>query len=164
MAEPKAKTLQERFGFLDADLKKPKHDEIMKWVDDNIEDILMVAFSLPNRPKVKTTWEQPVRTIGRYSNQIIGFVDMTAKGQYNDKHGIPEGLMAAIEVKTEISSLGELIRQIRMYKEGDIDSHGRTVKWLVIAPDDSHATKLEEQGIHFFMYGPKKSFLGMGGL
>ncbi|WP_417914982.1 hypothetical protein [Candidatus Electronema sp. JM] len=38
MAEPKAKTLQQRFGFMDTDMKKPKHDEIMLWLDSIVEE------------------------------------------------------------------------------------------------------------------------------
>lgn len=36
MAEPKAKTLQQKLGFFDEDLKSPVHDDIMKWLDLNI--------------------------------------------------------------------------------------------------------------------------------
>jgi hypothetical protein len=38
--KPKAKTIQERFGFKDEDLLKPKHDEIVFWLDANIESIV----------------------------------------------------------------------------------------------------------------------------
>jgi hypothetical protein len=34
VAKPKAKTLQERMGFVDADLKAPGHDAVMLWLDD----------------------------------------------------------------------------------------------------------------------------------
>ncbi len=44
MAKPKAKTLQERFGFVDDDLKRPMHDEIMQWIDRNAEDIINDLF------------------------------------------------------------------------------------------------------------------------
>ena len=40
MAKPKAQTLQQRFGFLDADLKTPSHDDAMNWLDKNIEEIV----------------------------------------------------------------------------------------------------------------------------
>lgn len=36
MAEPKAKTLQQKLGFFDEDLKNPIHDDILKWLDKNI--------------------------------------------------------------------------------------------------------------------------------
>ena len=37
MAKPKAKTLQERMGFTDPDLKTPGHDAIMLWLDDAVK-------------------------------------------------------------------------------------------------------------------------------
>lgn len=40
MAEPKAKSLQQRFGFMDNDLKAPAHDEIMLWLDKNAVSII----------------------------------------------------------------------------------------------------------------------------
>lgn len=44
MAKPKARTLQQRFGFLDDDLKTPKHDEIMFWLDENSTEIIEALF------------------------------------------------------------------------------------------------------------------------
>lgn len=40
MTAPKAKTLQQRFGFRDSDLKTPKHDEMMLWLHENMVDFL----------------------------------------------------------------------------------------------------------------------------
>ncbi len=40
MAEPRARTLQERMGFRDDELKTPKHDEIMLWLDANIQIVM----------------------------------------------------------------------------------------------------------------------------
>lgn len=37
--EPKAKTMQERFGFSDPDLKTPEHDAIMMWLDGEMEGL-----------------------------------------------------------------------------------------------------------------------------
>lgn len=48
MAKPKAKTLQQRLGFFDDDLKKPEHDDIIKWTDKNIETILLKLYNLEN--------------------------------------------------------------------------------------------------------------------
>lgn len=36
----KAKTLQQRFGFMDEDKKRPQHDETMLWLDANMESII----------------------------------------------------------------------------------------------------------------------------
>lgn len=40
MAEPKAKTLQQKLGFFDEDLKSPVHDDILKWVHANAYNIV----------------------------------------------------------------------------------------------------------------------------
>jgi hypothetical protein len=45
MAAAKAKTLQ------DLDLKSRIYDEMIKWLDDNIEDALMVVLGVQKRPK-----------------------------------------------------------------------------------------------------------------
>ena len=37
MTKPHAKTLQERMGFTDGDLKTPGHDAIMLWLDDQVK-------------------------------------------------------------------------------------------------------------------------------
>ena len=50
--EPKAKTLQERFGFSDPDLKRPEHDEIMVWLDRNILDVARGLFPA-SRPAIE---------------------------------------------------------------------------------------------------------------
>lgn len=44
MAKQKAKTLQKQLGFVDDDLKTPKHDEIMQWIDKNAEGIINNLF------------------------------------------------------------------------------------------------------------------------
>lgn len=44
MSKPRARTLQQRFGFMDDDLKTPKHDEIMLWLDMNIHEILTKTY------------------------------------------------------------------------------------------------------------------------
>ena len=42
--KPKAKTKLEQLGFLDEQLSTPKHDEIMLWLDGNIESIVAGLF------------------------------------------------------------------------------------------------------------------------
>ncbi len=40
MAKPKVKSLQQKLGFFDEDLKSPDHDSILKWLDKNIDIVL----------------------------------------------------------------------------------------------------------------------------
>jgi hypothetical protein len=52
------------------------------------------------------------------------------------------------EVKAAIPSLGEVIRQIRLYQEYEQG------KYVIVSPDARWATMLKEQGIGFFTYLP----------
>ena len=249
MAKPKAQTIQQRFGFMDDDLKKPKHDELMKWLNDSVDEKLFEWLGIPDEwtedeisePKtyalarkaekvqslqkqldrekaspdydpyttfgnldtsqkdimnqkyliekgeriskiekefqqaseqirvsplplkpsiriVKKQWEEPVMS----NDYIVGFVDMAVTFQlprlnlnieleengWNSKWNIGYATDNRInfEVKTEIPSLGELIRQLNMYK-----SYGAK-NIFVVAPDDSHKELLQEQGIGFIKY------------
>lgn len=45
MAAPKAKTLQQKLGFYDDDLKKPSHDVIMTWVHENADKVIRHIFN-----------------------------------------------------------------------------------------------------------------------
>lgn len=53
----------------------------------------------------------------------------------------------AIEVKTSIRSLGELLRQLRVYEKAAIS--GRPLLICVLSPDDRFATQIREQGFLF---------------
>jgi hypothetical protein len=53
------------------------------------------------------------------------------------------------EVKTAIKSLGELIRQIRMYQE-----YVSSGIFVVVCPDDRYKEQLQRQGIAFVKYRP----------
>lgn len=212
MAKPKAKTLQERFGFVDDDLMKPEHDEIMLWLDESIKDICMSIFNVKEqaqidhqeimriqnemngkveerkrlwhfRPgwlgywnglgetppvpseviEVTTTWEYPIKN--QRTNFVIGFVDMAVVCSYNPhlrvvNHDLDEDTLPCwqwdysgydrfyLEAKTEIRSLGELIRQIRMYQEHMIMSYS----FYIVTPDCRFASPLESQGIGTIHY------------
>lgn len=257
MNKPKAQTLQQKLGFFDEDLKKPKHDELMLWLDNNIERIINRIFNspftedeikiirerewkkvktiiggydrsiesfqrqlnysesekrdlpsslrysneelekyifererkkkileqfdidsnIPSKPritKIKKTWELPVSTKNYSNKYTIGFIDFAAsfnipmiellglkytqkdfslKKDYYDVdesdlryHYYPDEKTIFVEVKTEILSLGELLRQINHYKtylNGD---------YYVLCPDNTYKDKLLEQGVNFIDY------------
>ena len=44
MARPRGQTLQQRFGFLDNDLKTSSHDEVMTWLTEHIEQVIIELF------------------------------------------------------------------------------------------------------------------------
>ena len=198
--EPKAKTIAARFGFQDPELKTPRHDEIMMWLDENLESVLggmniwvksatdgsildvecyregaaifWPGVDLGDPPDTgivrvsSKVWEFPVQD-GRY---IVGFIDMAVKA--SKSCGIPyvfgicrefgkwrrtnwedknppkwstEQLFREVmlEVKPSISSLGEVIRQINMYRTY------KPGKYAIVSPDDRFKEQLISQGIDF---------------
>ena len=213
MSEPKAKTLQERFGFADPDLKTPKHDAIMFWLDTEMPAVLSQLFGAPKweyLPRfdfnggyslsdevppdrcsgeiqsmqekinadlrvapvplrsVTKTWERPIIDRARNGAYTIGFADMlvTWTDQIVSCHfgrvsyktweyrssEIEYGYRRAayFEVKPSIPSLGELVRQLRMYK-----TYTEDIPWVVVSPDVRFADKLKEQGFGFIQVPPE---------
>lgn len=115
-------------------------------------------FVLPPMPPARfltKTWEY---AITGERNYILGFADMMVTCEYpyldfrtteefsikwrdRDSGGHP--FRCFFEVKPKINSLGELIRQVRMYQTV---TAGR---WFVVSPDDRFAPMLKSQGIGF---------------
>lgn len=124
----------------------------------------------PPKPKpelLKKQWEYTVES----GNFVVGFIDMALtytvfdlwiKGiKWDNK---PKGIESApewfvghgrktifLEVKTSIRSLGELIRQIRLYQ-----NYLKEKKFVVVSPEDQHVDTLESQGIGFIKYSEKQ--------
>ena len=249
MAKPRAKTYQQRLGFADEDLFKPKHDDLMIWLDANIEKITEEIFSksivLPfiereianilkigyeiikekeddinyceEKARISKTdfenlspfeknidweeriskdirikkalqkfldksvntndlikakvinkiWEFPVKQVAYsgYKN-LIGFIDLMVLLEipYPEFYGLKTNsngnyfvenennlslkyfkrkVEVYIEVKTEIKSLGELIRQINTYKTY-LPGY-----YYVLSPDNKYKNLLKEQNIGF---------------
>lgn len=116
-----------------------------------------VKSFLPDRFRVaKKVWEFPIMT-GR--DFMVGFVDMAVMAEVvdglsydnqKDPEQLPGELSAygtayeyLFEVKPSIQSVGELIRQIRMYQQY------KAGRYVVVSPDDRFASTLNGQGIGF---------------
>ena len=156
MAEPKIKTIQARFGFADPDIKKAEHNDIIKWLDANIEDILMFLFPRKHRPmEIRTEWEPLVR-MAVDGGQFIGYADLAAWEGQNSQPVL-------FEAKTAIESLGELFRQLSMYRGGYYGGwRVSKLPFTVVCPDDSDAKIIREQGYLFLKYDPKMTFTSGG--
>jgi len=190
MTKPKAKTIQQRFGFADTDLRTPKHDEIMLWLDQNIVSVIKeLGFTKIKKSTVEwarkegcpeslirealdstaksindMTWEFPIKS--RKSDFIIGFIDLRILfGRPSlhlwEKRGWALGSEREclyFEVKSKIESLGEVIRQIRMYQEYTNGRHIHYDMWpgyyVIVCPDDTFKDALRSQGIYFVKYQP----------
>lgn len=134
--EPRAKTLIERLGFMDPDRKRHSHDEIQIWVYRNFREIIQRVFPLlqvDESSLLDLRLEHPITADNR--NFIVGFVDVYSRR-----------LAISVEVKTEIPTIGDLIRQIQFYKKY------MSGTWIVVSPDSRNSEILREQGIYFFKY------------
>lgn len=146
-----------------------KRDDLLKRIKDKEFRLEDVSFDIPippskTEPKVhKKIWEYPVMS----GNFTVGFIDLlveytTPRLTYrgvNHIYNIPliqnsfewiieNDLMAiAIEVKSVMPSIGELIRQIRMYQ-----TYVPNISFFVVSPDDRFASALQSQGIGFIKY------------
>lgn len=103
MAKPKAKTLQQRLGFFDDDLKKPEHDDIIKWTDKNLETILFKLYDIEN-------WNE------KKKNELIKKVEnITSKELLKEKE-ILKSLKSELKQKSE--SLEESKNELKKEPKG----------------------------------------------
>jgi len=145
--------------FMDEDILKPEHDQMLLWLDDNIESLInsviypnmtteQIADFLETEPDIKRTWQQPIKSA---TGQIVGFVDMVVS---YDRVDAAEHISKVffLDVRAEIPSLGALIREINTYKLylGFEDSW--IYSYVVIGPDDRYANILQAQGITSWPY------------
>lgn len=118
-------------------------------------------------------WEQPITTDTGRSKYVVGYLDLIATVYMPRLHitrslgdvgrrrwartgsdvQVPEWYCEkvpletlCIEAKTEIRTVGELLRQINHYKE-----YQRGL-YVVVSPDDRHRQVLESQGVEFIHY------------
>ena len=190
-----ANTLQEKFGFVDEELRTPQHDAMMVWIDRQAEELIQEYFSVlptwsnatisrvraeadqivrshfqgrqwtglgepPPRKKpeiIKKIWESPIVTkngfaVGFADMEIIVSVPKELRCCCEDSDlpkwdcGTNNIESVIFEAKTSIRSVGELIRQIRLYQEY------RKGHYIVVSPDDKFADVLRGQGIQFTKY------------
>ena len=160
MGQIKAKTLLEKMGFVDEDKKTPAHDKIQMWTYQNAKTIIEDLFAKGEWTFqiLSNEWEYEVFAHSYNSKYIVGFVDVAVKFEKdNDKREWDdERPRVFFEVKTKIPSIGELIRQLKVYKTHL--SHKKQA-FVVVSPDDSCADILKQQGFFFYKYpDPEKLF------
>lgn len=122
----------------------------IEWAHRYSEDPQIPVY--PGTPlKVQNVkWEYPIVSRNEHTQQAytIGFIDMAVK-VVRPTLDLNRGQICAgqslhnlfFEVKPSIPSLGELIRQIQMYRTYE----GGT--YIVVSPDDRWAPLLQSQGI-----------------
>lgn len=143
---PKAKSLNEKFGFMDEDLKTKNHDDIIS-LCINKQDKLFKQSGVEwakSEMLEDTALEYWVQQRGYNGNVFpIGAIDIMFTFKFpSDIVGDTRSL--GVEVKTYIRSMGELIRQVNLYS-----SYERYTKWVVVAPYQEHVSMLATAGIKY---------------
>lgn len=141
MAKPKAKTLQQRLGFFDDDLKKPEHDDIIKWTDNNMDSILLKLYNLEN-------WSDKAKN------------DLIEKVEKITKKNLSEEKKSLKKLKSELDNISDSLKKYRTDLKNEPDD-----SWTKSRIEDyeksyeEQKTKIEksEQKIIYL-----KTFKGLG--
>lgn len=149
------------FQLIDEDLAKPQHDEMMLWLDETMETILnriiypdmtaeQITIYSEHPAKIHKDWQQPIKST---AGQIVGFIDMLVRYERNVEPDDDLLKIFFFDVRTEIPSLGALIRDVNLNKEHLGFDHGWMYSYILVCPDDRHADVLQAQEIEFLRYG-----------
>lgn len=124
----RAKTMIEKMGFRDKDLKTPEHDYLMMWATEkrNLADLVTTIYGIhhdkvnefKNGLKIKELdFEKPICVFDKKCQtelkSIAGYVDCTFQVSLRTSELTKTHV---IEFKSDIQSYGELIREIEYYK------------------------------------------------
>lgn len=138
----KEKVNERNAGFVDKDLQTDEHDAIMLWLNENINSVFQEKGDYTVD---EVTWEMPVTSGDRNYRTIVGYIDLYVRAYKKDEEGYDKSYCFAFEVKSSISNVGEVIRQIRQYQV-----HSQIVnQFIIVCPDDKFAEVIRSQGIGF---------------
>ena len=167
--KPKAKTLIEKMGFVDKDMKNSDHDTIVEWIDENIKELIAKFHNIdyeknreliqernssnPNMFSEHGTWEKVIKS----GNYTIGFIDYhigfyPQVYQYN-KYIHEYRYNFYFEAKTAIPSMGELLRQIQFYKTNIKHFRDSYYQIIIVSYPNPRAQRIvESQGFFWIDY------------
>lgn len=146
----------------DNQFKTPKHDEMCLWVDKNIRKIIN-DFYVGDIKTVTLRWEEPLKL--PRNHYVIGIPDFLFTARINNGD-YANTLCGLIEVKPQINSIGETMRQLKLYKT-HIESLDRN--WVatnifkfvcsvpyyfdcyLITKTNGYNDVFEKQNIHYFI-------------
>jgi len=146
----KSNTVIERFGFKDEDLTTPEHDKVFMFLL-NRENMIKVIKDFSNGNLKDATIHRMViegeHAIVGYNKYNIGFVDIHVVVEFylcnNGERRVLNSRELGIEIKPYIKSIGELLRQINMYR-----SHVDWTAWAIATYSIEYKDVLSGQGIH----------------
>ena len=128
-------TLLAKFGWKDPDKRHPLHDQICEYLVINAQQIFE-KYGSPKRLQVATPTviraelEHIIsKGDGKYRTHV-GFIDawITVNWEYHDGKGNEE-TYTAFEVKTTRTSISEILRQVKLYRQ---HKNWRFAQWIVV--------------------------------
>ena len=123
-----------------------KHDEIQIWCYENIKEIITSASNKVHSESeieiISLEIEKPIIKQSYNGKNIVGYLDLYCSFFFNESK-----TSVLIEVKPEIFSLGDLIRQVKTYR-----THMNNIASIVVSKNDNYKDILLDQGIRFFKY------------
>ena len=136
MAEPKAKTLQQKLGFFDEDLKSPVHDDILKSLDKNILTIIHHFY------RVKIWNDDGVKQLENIANEAV-------------KNTIEKDFVKVQNIETELINENTKLEEYKdnlktseaKLKKGEHLNYSETIEYIqsrLNSINNNIATKTEE--------------------
>lgn len=133
----------------------PEHDKIMFWLNDNCVEVAKTLFPDHKDSEFYTPeWEKPFLSKG---GSILCFIDLSLSFSKKIRPDYIESYELLFEVKPNITSVGEVIRQIKAYKEYVATStynnfgFGQSKKlYALVSPDDTYKDILITQDIPMY--------------
>ena len=150
------RTLIARMGFEDPDKKDRRHDLACQYLAENKERLLRRVLGDAVKDVARHGFEVPVsKGTGQYK-VTIGFVDLVVNYNHrwvDEKRGEEwcESLGCAVEVKIGRVQVGDIIRQINLYRE--YESAGAWIVATVFPLAESDVTALKRSRIHHVLLG-----------
>ena len=80
-AKNRANTLQEKFGFLDEDMKNPQHDAIMLWLDKRAEELVREYFAMPSAWPVELVAKVRAEAHARAKEHVYATLNLPDLGE-----------------------------------------------------------------------------------
>lgn len=125
MATPKAKTLQQKLGFFDDDLKNPTHDEILIWLDKNINEVVDQVFNLSSWNKnhvekkiqeANTLSAQNIRKIeSEIENNLLKIEEYQIEMDTSSQHDTSLTARSIESLKKENSELLNVLKELKLF-------------------------------------------------
>lgn len=167
MGKDKTWKLDQTLKIDDEQLKTPKHDQLCLWVDNHINEIIQKCLMKRFKKYVQfieaetiLLWEEPIKNDKGF---VVGIPDFKfcfsvwdGKTYFNDNKNITH-YGGIIEVKPKIRSVGETMRQLKLYKSygnyffTQYDNNVNLRDAIIVTGTPEYKDIFEKQKIHYFV-------------